>query len=222
MEIPRSSFSVAQGDDDALVFCDAISDDFAESDHDSEADAVFYEVSGDPLIMLPPKLVTFFEYINPDKIDEFLAHHDYYEILTQAIYRCAEINRLHLLYSYQELANSVLTLTQTLFSSPELHDSYKLDLNSAQTSSAAPPPLAQTSSAALDAPKPALPEASLATLSGHTVAMAGSRSPHNSVNPINSYLHYLYLTAATNLNSFDKNSNSSHFSVLPLTECMKS
>jgi len=225
MEIPMSSLfsealASADGDSDddvSLEFCDAFFPEDSESEHDSEADAAFYETSGVSIGMQPGGLVHFMEYFPADLMDEYLAHHEYYENLNSAIHRCAKLNSLHLSYSLNKLIKSFL----------ELHDTLMLGRpHLAQTLSAALPPSAQTPSAAIAALEPVLPDAALATLSGHTVAMAGNQPAHNPVKPSNSYLHYLYRTVATNLNShansLDFHSNSSQFSVLPLTERTKS
>ena len=151
-------------------------------------------------------------------------------VLDSNALHCFATQHLHTIAetAYRHILNTANSLLEYLFAcqvSLELHDTYKLGrLRLAQTSSAALPPLAQTSSAAIAAPKPALPEAALATLSGHTVAMAGNQPAHNPVKPTNSYLHYLYRTVATNLNSCDQyySRRIHHFSVSPLTACTKS
>ena len=161
--------------------------------------------------VLPP-----IAWVSPDFIDECLNHYDHYKDITIAINQNAVFLKIHLFDSFTGL---ILFLT-------ELHDSCiglfnsdfntKLVLPAMVQLRAGLPSLAQTSSAALGALELAHPEASSATLSGHTVAMAGSQPSHNPVKPINSYLHYLYRTASTNPNSYD-NSNHSQFSVSPWT-----
>ena len=169
------------------IFCEGLPE-YPDSEHDSEADAVFYEyeTSGETFVWHPPELVHFFQYFSFDKVDTLLESHDYNEFVSHAIHLNAETNWQHLLFSLGDL----LALCNTF------------PLSLAQTLSAAQLPSAQTLSAATEVPEHLVPATSLAAPSGYTVAVAGSPLPHNATpyNSFNSnvtsiYLKYLYKSA---------------------------